>query len=125
MTFTINLPIFLSHGHFVSENGLIKIKPVAEHLQKLQAFNGKKVSLGIRPERFESGGQDNDIFKARIDVIEMLGKEKILYVHLEDDSELIISMPGHYEYYSGEEHSFAFDLTALHYFDSETGDRIN
>ncbi len=110
---------------FISDDKLIKITPNNDDLVKLSDFKDKAVSLGIRPERFESGGKENDIFNASIDVIEMLGKEKILYVHLENGRELIISMPGHYEYSSGEEHSFGFDISAVHYFDTESGERIN
>ena len=55
----------------------------------------------------------------------MLGKEKILYTRLDNGFELIISTPGHYEYNEGERHSFGFDIDAIHYFDIETGLRIN
>ncbi len=110
---------------FISDNKIIKIIPLAQDLEKLLSYTNKKISIGIRPERFESGGKQDDIFMAQIDVIEMLGKEKTLYVHLDDGEELLISMPGHYQYASGEKHSFGFDLTAVHYFDTETGYRIN
>jgi len=46
----------------------------------LLAFEDKSVSVSIRPERFESGGEFGDTFTAKIDVVEMLGKEKILHV---------------------------------------------
>ena len=55
----------------------------------------------------------------------MLGKEKIIYARLDNDYELVISTPGHYDYLEGERHSFGFDIDALHFFDSETGLRIN
>jgi len=55
----------------------------------------------------------------------MLGKEKILYTQLENGHELLISVPGHYEYNEGEKHSFGYDISALHFFDSQTGERIN
>ena len=60
-----------------------------------------------------------------IDVIEMLGKEKILYAKTKTGQDLIISTPGHYEYHDGESHVFGFDLEALHFFDTLTGNRIN
>ena len=55
----------------------------------------------------------------------MLGKEKILYVKMDDDTEVVISQPGHYEYEVDEIHNFSFDLDALHFFDGETTQRIN
>ena len=112
-------------GKFVSDHGLIVITPSVADGELLAAYEGKPVSVGIRPERFESGGQFGDTFSARIDVVEMLGKEKILYVRLENDSELVISTPGHFAYAIDEVHSFGFDVNAIHFFCTETGNRIN
>ncbi|QQY79990.1 ABC transporter family protein [Keratinibaculum paraultunense] len=53
------------------------------------------------------------------------GKEKILYARLENGYELTISVPGHYEYNEGEKHSFGYDISALHFFNSKNGERIN
>lgn len=112
-------------GKFISNNQLIEITPTPEDAKKLKAFTGKPICVGIRPERFESGGKLGDTFKAKIDVVEMLGKEKILYVRLKDDSELVISTPGHYEYNESEEHTFGFDIGSIHFFDMESTERIN
>jgi multiple sugar transport system ATP-binding protein len=115
----------IEDGKFIANHGLITINPIKSDKDQLAAFEGKLVSVGIRPERFESGGQLGDTFTARIDVVEMLGKEKILYVRLENDSEIIISTPGHFAYQEGESHAFGFDIAALHFFDTQTGLRIN
>ncbi|MBN2796505.1 MAG: ABC transporter ATP-binding protein [Clostridia bacterium] len=115
----------MKKGLFISEDDLIKIKPTPDDAELLLAYEGKKVSVGIRPERFESGGKFGDTFECKIDVVEMLGKEKILYARLENGKELIISTPGHYEYISGEDHKFGFDIGAIHFFDTETEERIN
>jgi len=112
-------------GKFLAHNGLIVITPCKEDALKLKAFEGQNVSVGIRPERFESGGHFGDSFTAVIDVVEMLGKEKILYARLKDNSELVISTPGHYEYDENEEHKFGFDVNAIHFFSTDTGARIN
>jgi multiple sugar transport system ATP-binding protein len=115
----------MEKGKFVAHHGLIVITPCKADAVKLAAFEGKEVSVGIRPERFESGGQFGDTFDATIDVVEMLGKEKILYARLEDGSELVISTPGHFKYAEDELHSFGFDVEAIHFFSTETGERIN
>ncbi len=112
-------------GKFVANHGLITITPSKLDAKALEAFEGKPVSVGIRPERFESGGEFGDTFTATIEVVEMLGKEKILYAKLENGSEIIISTPGHYKYAVDEEHNFGFDVEAIHFFDTETGLRIN
>lgn len=112
-------------GVFVSSDELIKITPTPEDAKALLPYEGKNVSVGIRPERFESGGKFGDTFTCVIDVVEMLGKEKIIYARLENGKELVISTPGHFEYVGGEEHKFGFDIGAIHFFDTETENRIN
>lgn len=115
----------MKKGIFVSEDDLIQITPTPDDAKALLPFENKSVYVGIRPERFESGGKFGDSFKATIDVVEMLGKEKILYAQLDNGKELIISTPGHYEYASGEVHKFGFDIGAIHFFDAQTEERIN
>lgn len=114
----------IENQRFISDNGLININPGKNNLESLNQYEGKPVYLGIRAERFIAGEQENSL-KGKIDVIEMLGKEKILYVKLDDDSEVVISQPGHYEYNVDEIHHFSFDLDALHFFDGESTERIN
>ena len=115
----------MENGVFKAMDGLINITPTKDHEESLKAYEGKGVSVGIRSERFETGGEGEDSFVCHVDVIEMLGKEKLLYAKLENGFELVISVPGHYEYAEGEEHNFGFEKEALHFFDTETGMRIN
>ena len=115
----------MKEGIFISDRGGISIKPSEKDMITLKDYEGKRVSVGIRPERFESGGHEGDNFECHIDVVERLGKEKILYVSLEDGYDLIISTPGHYDYNVGETHRFGYNIEALHFFDTETEMRIN
>jgi len=115
----------IEKGCFVAEHKLIRITPSKADAKLLAAYEGKKVSVGIRPERFDSRGEYGDTFTATVDTVEMLGKEKILYIRLDNDSELLVSAPGHYKFTPGQKSSFGFDLEAIHYFDSETSLRIN
>ena len=113
----------IRNGHFISNSEEVVIKANEADRERLKEYEGKKVSIGIRSERFLSGKEHENRFKAVIEVVEMLGKEKSLYVKLSDGSTLVITMPGYYNYEPGEEHSFGFDTEALHFFD-ENGDRI-
>lgn len=115
----------MKDGKFISDSGIIEVIPKEEDLEKLKAYEGKLVYMGIRSERFLSRLEDHNSFKAKIDVIENLGKEKLLYTELEDGSECIMSVPGHFEYEMEEIHNFTFDVDALHFFDGETTLRIN
>lgn len=109
---------------FVSGDGLIVVTPNKEDQKALEKYKGKFVHLGIRSERFISG-ECEEQFKCTIDVIEVLGKEKTLFVKLESGKDLKITVPGHYAYEHGEEHVFGLDSKALHFFDDETKERIN
>lgn len=115
----------MKDGKFVSDSGLVVVEPKEEDAKLLAAHEGKKVYMGIRSERFISGKSPKNSFQAEIDVIENLGKEKLLYTALSDGTECTMSVPGHFEYHVDEVHNFTFDLDALHFFDRETRLRIN
>ena len=66
-----------------------------------------------------------DILKGKIDVIEMLGKEKILYIKMDTENTVTISVPGHHKFVEGEEYYFDVDNQAIHFFNKKTGERIN
>ena len=42
---------------FISEDGLISLTPLDKDLKALANYNGKDIYLGIRSERFVSGGE--------------------------------------------------------------------
>lgn len=112
-------------GLFHAKNDLFEIEPHEKDRESLKPHEGKKVYLGIRSERIIAGENVKNGLKGKIEVIEMLGKEKLLYTVLEDGTNLVISQPGHYEYAVDEIHNFHFDTEALHFFDGETTLRIN
>ena len=115
----------IKNSQFVSDSGLIVVDPKPEDLKILKAYEGKPVCMGIRSERFLSEKQEKNSFKAKIDVVENLGKEKLLHTELEDNTRCTMSVPEHFEYHINEVHNFSFDLDALHFFDGETTLRIN
>lgn len=109
----------IQDGKFINNSGKI----ILEVDEKLKEYEGQNISIGIRSERFLSEKSTVNSFSAKIEVIEMLGKEKALHVKLEDNTELIVTVPSHYDYKVNENHNFTFDINALHYFDSN-GNRI-
>ena len=122
---TINMIKGKMEGNkFVSEDGMIAVTPSEKDLKALANHIGREVYLGIRSERFVSG-QAEEKFEGIIDVIEVLGKEKTLFVKLDSGKDIVITVPGYYAYEVGEKHSFGYDLDALHFFDAETEERIN
>ncbi|AGT44929.1 ABC transporter ATP-binding protein [Treponema pedis] len=115
----------IENGIFVNDSGLIKVAPKEEDAKRLNSYEGKKVYLGIRSERFLAQKSERNSFHTKIEVIEMLGKEKLLYTRLDDGTECVMSEPGYFEYAVDEVHNFTFDTEALHFFDGETSERIN
>lgn len=113
----------IKNGLFISKSNEIKIETQGEMREKLSKYEGQKVTVGIRSERFSSEQSEINGFEATVDVVEMLGKEKALYVKLNDGQQLIITVPSYYKYGVGEVHHFTFDLDGLHFFD-ENGNRI-
>ncbi|MGB4985076.1 MAG: ABC transporter ATP-binding protein [Erysipelotrichaceae bacterium] len=122
---TINLVNGTMEGdYFVSEDNLIKIKPNDSDVKLLKKYDGKKVVMGMRSERFNNETSDEH-FSGKIDVIEMLGKEKTLFVKLDSGKELTITVPGYNDYKVNEVYNFGIDKNGLHFFDGETTKRIN
>lgn len=115
----------MENNKFISDTGLVVVEPNEEDSKLLQNFEGKPVYMGIRSERFLSKLEDKNSIQAKIEVIENLGKEKLLYTELEDGTKCTMSVPGHFEYNMDEVHNFTFDLDALHFFDGESTNRIN
>lgn len=115
----------ITDGIFVSNTGEIKIRPSDNDSKLIRNYEGKKVYLGIRSERFIAEKRDYNTLSASIDVIEMLGKEQLLYTKLNDGTNIVISQPGYFDYNIGEKHYFTLDPEALHFFDGDTAERIN
>ncbi|MGL4453223.1 MAG: ABC transporter ATP-binding protein [Sarcina sp.] len=114
----------MKDGVFVSDTG-INITPNEEDIESLKAYEGKKIHLGIRSERFIEEKDADNSFECKIEVIEVLGKEKTLFVKLKSGKELVITVSGHSEYAVGEKYKFKLDTKALHFFDDVTKERIN
>lgn len=115
----------IKNGKFVFENENIQITPSDCDLEKIREYECKKVNLGIRSERFLVNDYEENSFECSIEIIESLGKEKIVYGKLPNGSEVVISVPGYSEYGVNLKFRFAFDKNALHFFDHETTRRIN
>lgn len=115
----------MKDGQFVSDEGKINFTPTDEDNRFLSSYEGKPVTIGIRPERFHLSEDSANTFQGTVDVIEMLGKEKILYVKTGSSKDIIISTPGYHNYQEGQSYTFGFDREAIHYFDTESEIRIN
>ncbi len=123
---TMNVfPGSMEGGIFRADEDLFTVEPDPEDQEKLAGHEGKRVAMGIRSERFLAGEAEKNEIKVQVDVIEMLGKEQLLYCRFPNGKECVISEPGHFKYTIDEEHNFHLDTKGLHFFDEETTERIN
>jgi multiple sugar transport system ATP-binding protein len=90
----------------------------------VEAFVDKPVKLGLRPEmicdRASSTWSSASVVNARIDVVESLGDEKIVYLSTEK-SAFIAKLEAHVPTTVGQRLELAFNAANLHIFDPETG----
>jgi multiple sugar transport system ATP-binding protein len=99
--------------------------------QKTAAFKnyvGKEVFLGIRPENvhdpdFAPGGILEARFRAKVDVIEMMGNETFTYFS-SGAHEFIGRIDPRSTFRYGDEVDVAFDMTNMHLFNKETEEAI-
>ena len=115
----------IEDGFFILDDTGSKIEPMDKDKEKLKNYNGKKVYLGVRSERFFNTEERRNTITGEIEVIEMLGKEQLLYIKLPSGKDLVISQPGHYNFEIDKEYTFTLDAEALHFFDGKTEERIN
>ncbi len=123
---TMNLfPGSMEGGLFKADDDLFVVEPKEADREKLKDHDGKRVVLGIRSERFLAGQAEKSGIQVKIEVIEMLGKEQLLYCRFPNGRECVISEPGHFQYAVEEDHDFQLDPEGLHFFDEETTERVN
>ncbi len=105
------------------------IKPTDELAQKLRAYNGKKVYLGIRPENLGLKGytdiveQDNTV-RAVVDVVEPLGAETHIIASVGGDQSVVARVDPHANVKAGDDIELLVDLGFLHAFDIEAENNI-
>lgn len=85
-------------------------------------YIGQKVLFGIRPENIKLASTG---IKAKVDVVEHLGSETIIYAEVAGlDSNVIVKIPTDYDIVEGRELFLAFDMEKGHLFDAETKQSI-
>ena len=93
------------------------------HPKALESYAGKKVRLGIRPEHFKLLDTYSSI-TANLEVSELMGNESYLYCTTGEDS-FIARVPDNTPRKTGSELSLFAEPEDYHFFDLETGERID
>ncbi|HSI66338.1 MAG TPA: sn-glycerol-3-phosphate ABC transporter ATP-binding protein UgpC [Planococcus sp. (in: firmicutes)] len=115
-------------GAFVTGDKSLEIPAEVWKMLEKQGFDGKAVTLGIRPEHIHVNNEDlsglpTSEFEATITVAELTGAETIIHAVYADhefigrvDADTVIE-PGHTA-------TLAFDMSRVHFFNPETGARL-
>ncbi|HSJ36728.1 MAG TPA: sn-glycerol-3-phosphate ABC transporter ATP-binding protein UgpC [Planococcus sp. (in: firmicutes)] len=118
----------ISNGNFLVDDKSVAIPAESAALLKDLGYDGKPIALGIRPEHIHVNNEDlADLpaseFEAEITVAELTGAETILYA-VYADQEFIARVDADSMIQAGHTATLAFDMSHVHFFDMETGERL-
>ncbi len=110
------------------DSGSFKVKVNDKQAKELQAYVGKEVAFGVRPEHIldimnVEGANPDYCAKALVDVIEPMGAETYLYLAI-DSHCFIAKVDGHEKCKTGETIDIMFNMDFAHFFDAETEETI-
>ncbi|WP_073998688.1 ABC transporter ATP-binding protein [Anaerococcus urinomassiliensis] len=115
-------------GQALGENGF-KIKLNESQRAKLDelSYDGKEIVFGIRPEDIltnvnHENTNDDNIYKAKIDLSELLGSESMFYITVANVS--LIVKANKESYRQSEYMDIGFNLDKSHIFDAATGESL-
>jgi len=101
-----------------------KVKVFEHNYGAIARYEGKTVTLGIRPENiydrlFAQAASDEFTVKATVEVVEPMGSE--IYLHLTTGHDTFIARVGpHDTAKENQDLQLVFDMTRAHFFDNET-----
>ncbi|AFZ35287.1 carbohydrate ABC transporter ATP-binding protein, CUT1 family [Stanieria cyanosphaera PCC 7437] len=94
--------------------------------QPLQAYQGRSLLLGVRPQHFYLSDASQENFRAIIDLVEALGNETYISVHLAEDinCNLQIRIPTEQFVCTGKSINVSIDVNKIHLFVGDSGESI-
>ncbi len=109
--------ISLKHSNF---NLVLSSKEFSE----LEAYNGKQLVIGVRPEDIVVDSSDKALFSNEVLVVEPQGSHQVVALKLND---IIVKtvVSADQSVKPGDDIGFNFNLKRLHFFNMETENRIN
>jgi len=128
-------PISLMNGRIIKkerkyyfDEGKFQVKLVDEMVKVITPYEGKEVTMGIRSEDiydklFVSEASPENTIRAICEVVEPLGSE--VYLYLNSGKNLFIARVGaHNQPDVNRDMDLVFDMSKVHFFDSETENTI-
>ena len=100
------------------------IEPDGELSQKLQAYNGKEVFVGVRPENLGLKGyttipERDNVIKASVEVVEPLGAETHIIASVGGDQTIVARIDPHAEVRTGDQIELLANNSFVQAFDME------
>lgn len=113
-----------SKGYVLDETGKIKISIDKETQAKLS--EGQKLIIGFRSEdlRIQYKQVENSV-SGKISNIELIGKDQLVVVKINDETEFIVNASNNEEFELFSHVHVEFVTSRIHIFDKQTEDRIN
>jgi len=120
----MNSKVISENGGIWVDSGAFKVKVTDEQAKHLEAYLGKEVTFGVRPEHIQDINNVPDAdpttcISALVDVIEPMGAETFLYLTSGDHS-FIAKVDGHEQCRVGDNIDLTLEMSRAHYFDIET-----
>ena len=120
----VDTKVLAENNEIWVDSGAFKVKVNDNQAKELQAYVGKKVAFGIRPEHIVDimnveGVNPKHCAKALVDVIEPMGAETFLYLAI-DSNCFIAKIDGHEKCKTGETIDVMFKMEFAHFFDADT-----
>ena len=118
----------IADGNFIVDDKSLAIPAETAAMLKELGYDGKPIALGIRPEHIHVNNEDishlpASEFEAEITVAELTGAETILYA-VYANQEFIARVDADSLIEAGHTATLAFDMSHVHFFDLETGERL-
>ncbi len=92
----------------------------------LQAYRSRSLLLGVRPQHFYLSDASQENFRAIVDLVEALGNETYISVHLAEDinCNLQIRIPPEQFVCTGKSINVSIDINKIHLFAGDSGESI-
>ena len=115
-------------GVYLNE-GMFELKLPDSLKEKVVAYAGRKVILGVRPEDiydklfYSLGPKNGSVFSATVEVVEPLGSEIFLHLNTGNNT-LVCKVDAHNQAKSNQVMELVININKIHLFDMETNNAL-
>lgn len=120
----MNGTIIKKNGKLYFDEGTFQVKIVEDMYPKVSPYEGKMVTLGVRPEDiydklFVSDAPPENTIRVKVEVIEPMGAEVFLYLATGKNN-FVARVGPHDKPEVGQELDLVLDMSKVHFFDNST-----